>query len=810
MNNHDKSIDYMKIRTRNNSDPHGKLKVYFTCHPHDFDTYFDMICNDIFKTQDCAIYYTEDMNKPIPEVYKDTDLGSMNLFVVPITWKLLYEPNRAMESDLAFAMEHNYPILPLMMESGIEEFYTQKFGKKQYLNPYSHDITEISYEVKLKKYLATVLLDDKTIKRIQAAFDAYIFLSYRKKDRHLANELMRLIHNNPKYRDIAIWYDEYLLPGENFETIIRQALNKSDLFTLLVTPNLVNEDNYIRNVEYPEARKAKKHILAAEMVKTDKDKLKEQYEDIPSQVDAHNQDELNSSLIDALKAIAIQTNDTDPEHNYLIGLAYLEGIDVEVNISRGIELITSSAEASYLDAMETLYDIYSDGYKVSINYQEALKWAQRLTDYYSKNYGEEDEQTLVWLNNLGVAYHRLGSKEDCEKGLELLTKCYHIYCQKFGEKHPDTLFSLNTLAFLYCDLGDYQKCLELRTKCYNIRCEILGPKHPETLISFYNLAQTHNQLGNFQKALDCLTESYNLNYEVFGEKHYNTRNVVYSLAFTYSQLGDYQKALELFTKAYELNCELLGEKHPNTIMTLVGLAYAHCNLKNYQKALELLKKCYVLCDELLGNNHPKTLSILNNMASIYIDIGDYQKSLELYEKCYALRCEILGNEHPASISSLNGIACSLTYLKDYQKALEFHTKCYKLGKKVLGKKHPDTLMSLYNLAACYFSIKKYDIAFELFIKCYPMLCEVHGEKYPYLKQTLNDINRLYKILVNYYESATNYQKILELHLKYYDFICSTKDIEIVKATLEKIINNYEKLNDFENAEKYRKILKEYE
>ena len=43
------------------------------------------------------------------------------------------------------------------------------------------------------------------------AFDAYIFLSYRKKDRRYANELMRLIHNNPECRDIAIWFDEFFL-----------------------------------------------------------------------------------------------------------------------------------------------------------------------------------------------------------------------------------------------------------------------------------------------------------------------------------------------------------------------------------------------------------------------------------------------------------------------------------------------------------------------------------------------------------------------------------------------------------------------
>ena len=64
-------------------------------------------------------------------------------------------------------------------------------------------------------------------KRVRAAFDAYIFLSYRKKDRKYANELMRLIHSNPECRDIAIWFDEFLTPGESFKENIEKILDRS-------------------------------------------------------------------------------------------------------------------------------------------------------------------------------------------------------------------------------------------------------------------------------------------------------------------------------------------------------------------------------------------------------------------------------------------------------------------------------------------------------------------------------------------------------------------------------------------------------
>lgn len=47
-------------KTRGNSTSKDKPSVYFTCHPEDFGRYFEKICEDIFKTHDCAIYYTDD------------------------------------------------------------------------------------------------------------------------------------------------------------------------------------------------------------------------------------------------------------------------------------------------------------------------------------------------------------------------------------------------------------------------------------------------------------------------------------------------------------------------------------------------------------------------------------------------------------------------------------------------------------------------------------------------------------------------------------------------------------------------------
>ena len=48
---------------------------------------------------------------------------------------------------------------------------------------------------------------------------------------------------------------------------------------------------------------------------------------------------MNKSFLDALERIAKKENDGSSRHRFFIGLAYLNGIDVEINQERALELL---------------------------------------------------------------------------------------------------------------------------------------------------------------------------------------------------------------------------------------------------------------------------------------------------------------------------------------------------------------------------------------------------------------------------------------------------------------------------------------
>ncbi|MBR3767766.1 MAG: tetratricopeptide repeat protein [Clostridia bacterium] len=790
----------IKVEIKNKADIDRKPRVYFTCHPDDFDKYFRKICDDIFRSHDCAIYYTEDMTELFAEEDKETDLGRNNLFVIPVTFKLLSTPNRAMDEDFPYAIKEHIPVLPIMLEPGIDVLYSRpdKFGELQYLNPYSTDLTEISYEEKLKKYLESVLISDELAQRVRAAFDAYIFLSYRKKDRRYANELMRIIHSNPECLDIAIWFDEFLTPGENFKENIEKMLDDCKLFTLLVTPHLSEKvidengkerDNYIISTELPLAQKKKKEkgteIFAVEMEDTDRNFLATI--NINDYVNSKDEENFRSRLLESISKIAVSGNDNDPEHNFLIGLAYLDGIDVEVDRERGLALITSAAEAGLPEAMRKLHNMYYEGIGVKINYRKAVKWCEHLADYYKQQYGKEHPDTLTYLNNLAVIYGKLG---DYRKAFVLTEKVYALRCKKLGKNHPDTLTSQSNMASIYGELGDLQKELRLNEKVYTLRCKFPGEEHPDTLTTLNNLASTYGDLGDYQKALELNQKAYTVSCKILGEEHPNTLTSLNNLAFTYRDLGYYQKALEQARKAYALRCTSLGQEHPDTLTSLGNLALIYSNLGDKKKALKVNETSYALHCKVLGEEHPDTLLSLNNLAIFYSKLGNQKKALELNKKAYSLRCKVLGEENPVTLVSQGNLALTYKMLGNYQKAVELTEKSYALSCELLGEEHPSTLISLSNLAVIYGNLGDHQKALELNEKSYVLHCKVLGEEHPNTHTSMKNLACSYGKIGKYHKENELRERLYTLQIEHLmkEYPNRSNVLNMISIVISKLMN----------------------
>ena len=721
------------MRTRNGDSPQGKPRVYFTCYKKDFNLYFDKICDDIFKTKDCAIYYSNAKEKEITQDYFDIDLSQMNLFVIPVSFNLLCSKNRTMNLDFPFAKENHIPVLPIIVEKGIDSVYSkpENFGNLQYLVLDEQDSYHIGYEEKLRRYLESILIGEELSKKVRDAFDAYVFLSYRKKDRKYANELMHIIHSNEECRDLAIWYDEYLVPGEDFNDAIEKALIKSDLFALLVTPNLVNEDNYIKTTEYPKALATGKPILPAEIKATDQDKMFDQFKNIPKSISVKDKKLFKTHLLESLKSIALMKNENDPNHTFLIGLAYLEGIDVEVDKKRALDLITSAAKDGVPEAAKKLYDMYYNGLSVEIDWNESLKWIEKFYYLQKERFGKTAYETLMAKLMLSSNYTDLGKYQIAKNINE---EVYETALNNYGDENPLTLTALNNLFLNLMDLGNYSEAVNSLECLYSIECRVYGFNDKATITTLNNLARALYCNGEYRKAKEYGDKAYNNAKDITGTDSELTLTTLSNLAL-YNMSFDSAKAANDFETVYLTYRKKYGKKHPKTIQAYSSYMWNSPYSSLLKKSFQY-KKVYMFERKIKGKKHPETIQALFCLAENYYDLSDLflfgkikrKIAKRLANKAYLLRYEVLGEYHPETIKAkafLAKIKKEKTFSeKTANRQLE---EAYAEQCKTIGPNHPETVATLKDLAEYYINQKEYDKALDAYKQYHQRQLEIFGE-----------------------------------------------------------------------------------
>ena len=441
--------------TRDHTDPRGKPRVYFCCHPDDRRELLDPLAAQLLEAQDCAVWYDPEPEKPAVWLLRRQDLAQMQLFVLPVTDRLLEQASSARDRELPLALERHIPVLPILAQPGLEERFNRAFGNLQCLDPRQDDPTALPYAHKLRAFLDGVLIGGELSARVEAAFDARLFLSYRKDDRYLAQQLMRRIHENEKFRDLAVWYDEFLVPGRPFDSAIQEALKASDVFVLTVTPNLLVRPNYVMEEEYPAARRARKPVLPVRMEPADPVRLARAYPDLPPCIDHQAAGPLAARLERVLAGRRLGRRRGDPEHEYLIGLAYLGGIRAESDPARGAGLIQSAAEAGWAEAMEKLAAMYRTGEGVERSVEQARAWQERLADRRLALWRKDRRSPAAFeaaanaLKALGDQLQAEGSAAPARKVWQrLLTLCEETRRPRDGQVRYMTAAACHGLAML--------------------------------------------------------------------------------------------------------------------------------------------------------------------------------------------------------------------------------------------------------------------------------------------------------------------------------------------------------------------------
>ena len=626
----------------------GRQKVFFICHTDDFDKWFDTISNDILAKQpNVAVCFVEPGSET-DDTEIEAFLEGVTLAVAVISEKFIIdeknENGARKQLDIVLKrkkLSNDISFLPIQIEPEIKELFNRKIGSYHLLNRNSKEDGVESYEVKLGKNLERVLIGKEEEERIKKEFAAQIFLSYRKKDRKHANELMKKIHaeegeNKNFTRDISIWYDENLEHGEDYNIEIKENIKDSLLFTLCVTPNITEGNNYVIREEYPYALESGITRFPVEMAETNREDLKDKFKKIEEATaidDSNFRKKLENKILESPKGI--KKKEDTPEHLYLIGLAYLTGFGVEKNSSRAIKLIMKAAEAGFPEAKQRLFWAYY----LLADYTNALIWAKKAYEYNREKYGEKNTDTLTYRHFIADVLLKMGKSatESSEKkktindAIDIYKEIYVVRCECLGKDHLHTITTLNNIAAAYNELGDTDSALEQYQEIQDILKKSPDKYPVETRLTNDNqIASIYYKKDDYKQAIKTLEPAIE-EAKVLGveSEWYNKlrRNLaLYYIAF-FSKPEDFQKPVDILEKVVIWAKTYYGENHPSTLRYSEDLAAAYRYNFELRKVKRTLTHIYEKYLEMYGLESEYTERVKKN-------IKDYEDNAEKYEMRY--------------------------------------------------------------------------------------------------------------------------------------------------------------------------------
>ncbi len=752
---------------------------------------------------DCVVSYLENPNE-IDEKELRNELSESGALVIFVTTEMLKSiENENLPVEYQIARELNIPILPIsnadLKDKYFFETYKEAFGS-------IHCISRLDFEyrTKLKTQLEEFLVPEETKTEIRKkAFTAKIFLSYRKHELEDARNFMTKFHNLEGFETISIWYDNLLTSGTDFDKAIEEAISQTDAFVMAVTPDFIGDKaKYVQEIEYPFAKEKNKPIVAVELKPISQP---EKFTDLFVEqrlISKENTTELQKTFRDKLGE-NVFVEQFDSERAYLLGIAYLRGIDVERDFERAIKLLsiaTKEQTTSSIAAANELAGIYEDGKTTNINYNEALKWHNVALSVSEKVLGNEHPDTAKAYLDIAIIYYKNG---DYSKALELNKKTLSIFEKALGKENLNTASTYNEIANIYNIQGNYSEAIEWFKKTMDIFENIFGKEHLYTVKTYNNTGLAYYYQGDYSKALEWYKKVLDVREKILGKENPDTAKAYDNIGLAYDGQGDYSQAIEWHKKALEVFEKNLGKKHPDTAKAYDNIAVTYSSQGDYSQAIEWHKKALEVFEKILGKEHLDTATTYNNIASTYSNQGDYSKAIEWYKKALKVfeNGKKLGKKHPKTANIYNIIACIYDRQKDYPKAIEWYKKVL----YTLDKEHPNTADIYSKIAVVYLNQGTYLEALEWNEKALYVFEKFLGKEHPKTANTYNTIAVVYNRQGDYSKALEWYKKALYVQEKL------GKEHQNTAIAYRNVAGAYSNLRDYSKAlEFYEKALPIFE
>ena len=293
----------------------------------------------------------------------------------------------------------------------------------------------------------------------------------------------------------------------------------------------------------------------------------------------------------------------------------------------------------------------------------------------------------------------------------LLERALAIREKALGPEHPDVANSLNNLAGLYYNQGQYAKAEPLIERALAIREKALGPEHPDVARASTTWRALRLHQGQYAKAEPLLSPGAGDpgkgpgpgaprrgdEPQQPGGALRQPRPIRQGRAPLRAGAGDpgkgpgpgasrrgqqpqqpggalpqprpiHEGRTSLSSGRWRSGKRRWARSTPTWPRGLNNLALLYDNQGHYAKAEPLYQRAAVIFEKALGPDHRAVANSLKHLADLYRNQAQYAKAEPLYQRALAIREKALGSDHPHLATALKSYALCLRTMDRAQEA----------------------------------------------------------------------------------------------------------------------------------------------
>ncbi len=374
-----------------------------------------------------------------------------------------------------------------------------------------------------------------------------------------------------------------------------------------------------------------------------------------------------------------------------------------------LEIYTREFGQENLDTLSTMSALFV-AYKEQGNHAEAEALVRKELEIERRILGPDHERALQSAHNLGAV---LSDQKKFAEAEPLIRQALEGRLRLFGERGRMTLFSKTNLANV---LMAQKKCAEaeaLLREVLEAQETLYEKDHTDRLSTMNNLVALLVSQGKFAEAEPVSREVLASRRRVLGDEHYNTQKSLNNLIVVLLRQGRNSEAIPFIQELLAIRRRVLGDDHKITLKTMdqfVGLLSTTGRLGEYEP---LLQEVIDTFRRFRGDEHDRTLFIRDYLGQLRQEQERYAEAEAIHREQLDIKLRHFGRVHKRTFLSMKWMGAALRSQGKLEEAEPFFREAFDVAGRVYGNEHPETLGAIENLAVVLMTLSRFSEAEEL-------------------------------------------------------------------------------------------------